>query len=82
MRKVGIHHDNWGQGMTALLAYLRRRPWLPSSLGIIGIGISIMVSHRFGYLLFWAGAAATVSGMGMALAGEIGYRRQQAGRPR
>lgn len=57
-------------------------PWLPACLGIIGIGISVMVSHRFGYLLFWAGAAATVSGMGLALAGEIGYRRQQAGRPR
>jgi hypothetical protein len=66
--------------MTALLAYLRRRPWLVPCLSIIGIGVSVMVSHRFGYLLFWAGTAAIVSGIVLALAGEIGYRRQRTGR--
>jgi hypothetical protein len=66
--------------MTTLLAYLRRRPWLVPCLMITVIGVSVMVSNRFGYLLFWAGTLAVISGIGMALTGEIGYRRQRTGR--
>jgi hypothetical protein len=63
-----------------MLAYLRRRPWLVPCLMVMIIGVSVVVSSRFGYLLFWAGTLAVISGIGMALAGEIGYRRQRTGR--
>jgi hypothetical protein len=66
--------------MKAVLAGLRGRPWLVSSLMLVGLGASVTAGNRFGYLLFWAGALAIIGGLLMALAGEVGYRRERTGR--
>lgn len=69
--------------MTALLAYLRGRPWLAPCLMIMGIGLSLVaigVDIWHLHLLFWFGIAAIVGGLLIALGGQIGYRRQRTGR--
>jgi hypothetical protein len=66
--------------MMAVLAYLRGRPWLVPCLVVTGIGVSVVASSRFGYLLFWAGILAIAGGLLGVLAGELGYRRERAGR--
>jgi hypothetical protein len=66
--------------MTALLAYLRGRPWLVPCLMLIGIGVSALARNRPGHLLFWAGILGLTGGLLGLLAGELGYRRERAGR--
>jgi hypothetical protein len=62
--------------MTALLAYLRRRPWLVPALLVMGIGVSGAVSERPGHLLFWASVLAFAAGLLMVVAGYLALRRQ------
>jgi hypothetical protein len=66
--------------MTAVLAYLRGRPWLVPCLMLMGIGVSVLARNRLGYLLFWAGILLLAGGLLGLLAGELGYRRERAGR--
>lgn len=66
--------------MKTVLAGLRGRPWLFCCLMLFGVGASVVAKHRFGHLLFWAGVLAIIGGLLVALAGEIGYRRERTGR--
>lgn len=61
--------------MTALLAYLRKRPWLVPGLIVLGLGVSGMVSDRPWYLLFWASILAAVGGLLMVVTGYLALRR-------
>jgi hypothetical protein len=72
-------HEKWGQ-MTAVVAYLRGRPWLVPCLMLIVIGVATVAGNRPGYLLFWAGILVLAGGLLGLLAGELGYRRERAGR--
>lgn len=64
--------------MMALLTHLRGRPWLGGCFIVVGVGISVLMRSRYGHLPFWAGIAAIVGGLLIALAGEIGYGRERA----
>jgi hypothetical protein len=66
--------------MTAVLTYLRGRPWLVPCLVLIGLGVSTLAKNRPGYLLFWAGVLVLTGGLLGLLAGELGYRRDRADR--
>jgi hypothetical protein len=74
--------------MTALLAYVRGRPWLAPCFLIVGLGFSIMslgisvAAHSwFGRYGFWLGILVVIGGLLLALAYEIGYRRARSGPP-
>jgi hypothetical protein len=64
--------------MTTLLTYLRRRPWLIPSLLLIFIGVPTVISNRFPYLGFWAGALLIFGGLLAVLTCEAGYRKQRS----
>lgn len=66
--------------MTALLAYLRERPWLCPCLGVMAIGLRAATTSRFGHLGFWFGVLSVAGALLMALGGYIGHRRKRAGR--
>ena len=65
--------------MTALLRYLRERPWLVPCLMIMVIAVGVAVTSRFGFLRFWCGVGAVAGGLLIALSGRIGHRRERAG---
>jgi hypothetical protein len=63
--------------MTALPSYLRKRPWLVPCLTMLFIGVSTMVTSRFGYLVFWAGVLLTVGGLLGVLTGYLSLKREK-----
>ena len=66
--------------MTAVLAYLRGRPWLVSCVVMVAIGLGTLTTNRHGYLLTLAGSLAMAGGVLGIVSGELGRRRERAGR--
>ena len=66
--------------MAAVLAYVRGRPWLAPCLMSIGLGLSVAALSVFGRIGFWLGILVIIGGLLMALACEIGYRRERTSR--
>jgi hypothetical protein len=70
----------WTRVVTAVLAYLRGRPWLASCVLMVAIGLGILVINRHGYLLTLAGILAMAGGLLGIVSGELGRRRERADR--
>ena len=66
--------------MSAVLAYVRGRPWLAPCLLFLGIGLSVVAASGFGGVGFWLGILVIIGDLLIALACEIGYRRRRPGR--
>jgi predicted MFS family arabinose efflux permease len=64
--------------MTAVLAQLRRRPWLIPCFVIAAIGGITMASNRLGSMLFWLGAVLIVLGLLAVVFAERADKRKQS----
>ena len=67
-----MYVETTGASTVAVLVHMRKRPWLGGCLGMLVIGVSALIRSHLGYLVFWAGIAAIVGGLLIALGGELG----------